>query len=78
MGFAVLLERAAILPIGQALIGCPPRGVEARAKTPVSFLWTASLVGAPAVHDGTCLDTATGDWQERPSAVSHGAVGLGS
>ena|SRR5437868_5902392 len=50
-GFAVLLERAAILLIGQALTGCAPRGAEVRAKTPVSFLWTASPISAPAVHD---------------------------
>src|SRR4051794_20485078 len=43
-GFAIFRlapERVAILPIGQALIGCPRRGVEASAKTRLSFLWTA-------------------------------------
>jgi len=66
----LLLERAAILPIGQALTGCAPCGVEARAKTPVSFLWTASLISASAVHDfpridWRRLDTGAGGWQER-------------
>src|SRR5258708_22613316 len=46
-------ERAAILLIGQAVTRCLLPGVEAYVKAHVSFLWTASLVGAPAVHDGT-------------------------
>src|SRR5258706_15739342 len=49
----LLLERAAILSIGQALTGCSPPGEKADVKSHVSLLWTAPFVCAPAVHDET-------------------------
>ena len=49
--FRGLLERAAILSIGQTLTGCSPLDGDARVKARVSFLWTAAFMGVPAVHD---------------------------
>src|SRR5258708_5312087 len=48
-GSGLRSERAEILSIDQLLTGRAPRGAKARAKIPVSFLWTASLMSAPAV-----------------------------
>jgi hypothetical protein len=49
----LVFERAAILSIGQALTGRSPPDGKADVKSHVSFLWTAPLVCAPAVHDET-------------------------
>jgi NADH:ubiquinone oxidoreductase subunit len=61
--FGLLSQVQRFFPPSQALTGDPPPGGEADVQVHVSFLWTAPLMGAPAVHDLAPHDLASsGQW----------------